>query len=74
MFKKLVENLAKRIIEASSALIVLAVIGTLALQSLFSSSMPSVPSSVNTLITTLVGILFAVGVAYAFYKIFGSEQ
>lgn len=64
------ENLTKRIIEAAIALIVLAVIGTLALQSLFSAAMPSVPSSVNTLITTLVGILFAVGVAYAFYRVF----
>lgn len=70
----LAKNLTKEIIEAAIALIVLAVIGTLALQSLFSASMPSVPSSVNTLITTLVGILFAVGVAYAFYRVFTSGK
>ena len=66
-------DLTKKIIEAAIALFVLAVIGTLALQSLFSAAMPSVPSGVATLLTTLVGILFAVGVAYAFYKTFTSE-
>lgn len=68
------EPLTRRIIEAAIALIVLAVIGTLALQSLFTASMPSVPSSVTTLVTTLVGILFAVGVAYAFYRLFGTDK
>ena len=59
---------ADKVIKASIALIILAVLGTLALQDLFSAAMPSVPVAVTTLITTLVGILFAVGVALLFYR------
>jgi len=59
---------ADKVIKASIALIILAVLGTLALQDLFSASMPSVPAAVTTLITVLVGILFAVGVALLFYR------
>jgi len=59
---------ADKVIKASIALIILAVLGTLALQDLFSASMPSVPAAVTTLITVLVGILFAVGIALLFYR------
>jgi fatty-acid desaturase len=59
---------ADKVIKASIALIILAVLGTLALQDLFSASMPSVPAAVTTLITTLVGILFAVGISLLFYR------
>ena len=59
---------ANKVIKASIALIILAVLGTLALQDLFSASMPSVPACVTTLITVLVGILFAVGVGLLFYR------
>jgi len=59
---------ADKVIKASIALIILAVLGTLALQDLFSASMPSVPVAVTTLITTLVGILFAVGISLLFYR------
>jgi uncharacterized integral membrane protein len=65
--KKLADPTDK-IVKASIALIVLAVLGTLALQDLFSASMPSVPATVTTLITVLVGILFAVGIALMFYR------
>ena len=62
-----------KIIKASVALIVLAVVGTLALQDLFSASMPSVPAAVTTLVTVLVGIMFAIGIALLFYRYVGTK-
>jgi hypothetical protein len=65
--EKLVD-LGDKIVDAAIALFILAFVGMLALTQLFQASTTSVPSTVVTLVTLLVGILFALGVALAFYR------
>ena len=61
-------DLGDKIVDAAIALFILAFVGMLALTQLFQASTTSVPSTVVTLVTLLVGILFALGVALAFYR------
>ena len=61
-------DLGDKIVDAAIALFILAFVGMLALSQLFQASTTSVPATVVTLITLLVGILFALGVALAFYR------
>ena len=63
-------NQAKKIMEGAISIFLVATVVTLALQSLFSASMPSVPATVIALVTTLIGTVFAVGLAYSYYKLF----
>lgn len=65
--EKLVD-LGDKIVDSAIALFILAFVGMLALTQLFQASTTSVPSTVVTLVTLLVGILFALGVALAFYR------
>lgn len=61
-------DLGDKIVDSAIALFILAFVGMLALTQLFQASTTSVPSTVVTLVTLLVGILFALGVALAFYR------
>lgn len=56
------------IVDKSVALYILAAVGLSALTTLFTSAVTSIPATVLGLVTTLVAILFSLGVALAFYR------
>lgn len=65
---------AGAIVGMSVALIILATIGITAMQLLFNATTTGIDASVVTLITTVVGIVFAVGIVVLFLKYAGIEM
>lgn len=65
---------AGSIVGMSIALIILSTIGITAMQLLFNATMTGIDASVVTLITTVVGIVFAVAVVVVFLKYAGIEM
>jgi len=64
---------AGAIVGMSIGLIILSTIGITAMQLLFNATTTGIDASVVTLITTVVGIVFAVGVVVLFLKYSGIE-
>lgn len=61
-------DITDKVVEASVALLVLSAIGLTALIQLFTSPATSIPATVLFLVTTFVGIMFAIGIALMFYR------
>lgn len=61
------------IVGMSIGLIILATIGITAMQILFNATTTGIDASVVTLITTVVGIVFAVGIVVLFLKYAGID-
>lgn len=67
-------NLDDQVTDASIAVLIVAFMGVLALTSLFRASTTSVPSTVVTIVTFLVGLLFAIGIVFVFYRYMVKDQ
>lgn len=67
-------NLDEQITNASIAVLIVAFMAILALTQLFRASTTSVPSTIVTLATVLVGLLFAIGIVFVFYRYLVRDQ
>ena len=74
MAKAKAKSPAGSIVGMSIALIILSTIGITAMQLLFNATTTGIDASVVTLITTVVGIVFAVAVVVLFLKYAGIEM
>lgn len=67
-------NLDDQITDLSIAVLIVAFMAILALTQLFRASTTSVPSTIVTLATVLVGLMFGIGIVFLFYRYYIKDQ